>query len=85
MIQEGLDWDPNAGLVTLPEKGEVCQNEEGCNIEVDIPDWDERLDTLINRSWVDRMTVIVVGRIEVSISSTMLTKRYSHLKGRDYG
>ena len=71
MIQEGLEWDPNNGLSTLPERGEVHQNEEGNDVEVDIPDWDERIDNLINKSWVDRMTVIVVGRIEVSISSTM--------------
>ena len=71
MIQEVLVWDPNDGHSTLPERGEVHQNEEGNGIEVDIPDWDELIDTLTNKSWVDRMTVIVVGRIEVSISSTM--------------
>lgn len=71
MIQEGLEWDPNDGLSTLPERGEVRQNEEGNNIDVDIPDWDERIDTLINRSWVDWMTLIVVGRIEVSITFKM--------------
>ena len=62
-----LEWDPNDGLSALPERGEVRQNEEGNNIDVDIPDWDERIDTLINRSWVDRMTM----RIEVSIAFKM--------------
>ena len=71
MIQEGLVWDPNDSRSTLPERGEVHQNEEGNDIEVDIPNWDERVDTLINKSWVDRMTMKVVGRIEVSISSTI--------------
>jgi len=33
----------------------VHQNEEGNNIEVDIPDWDECINTLINKSWVDQM------------------------------
>jgi len=73
VIQEALAWDPNASPVNLPERGEVHQNEEGNNIieAVDIPDWDEHVNTLINKSWVDQMTVIVVGCIEVSILSTM--------------
>jgi len=71
VVQEGLEWDPNDSLSTLPERGEVHQNEEGNNIEVNIPDWDECIDTLINKSWVDWMTLTVVGRIEVSPSSTM--------------
>jgi hypothetical protein len=67
MIQEVLCWDPNDGPATLPERGEVGQNKEGHN--VDIPDWDEHVDSLVNKGWVDWMTVIVAGCIEVSISS----------------
>ena len=66
-----MEWDPNEGLSTLPERGEVHQNEEGNDVEVDTPDWDERINTLANKRWVDQMTVIVVGHIEVSIPSTM--------------
>lgn len=83
VIQEALNWKPSDSPVTLPERGEVCKNEEGINSEIDLPDWDDRVDSLINKPWVEQMTVIVVGRIEVSVSSTMRTGRYSRLEGRD--
>lgn len=73
VIQEALDWKPNDSTVTLPERGEVHQNKEANNSEVDIPDWDERTDSLSNKPWLERMTMIVAGRIEVRISSRMWT------------
>jgi hypothetical protein len=69
VIQEALCWDLNDSPATLLERGKVDQNEEGHNI--DIPDWDEHVDSLVNKGWVDQMTVIVAGCIEVSISSAM--------------
>ena len=86
VIQEALGWKPSDGAAALPEMGEVLQNEEGNNnSEVDIPDWDDRVNSSINKAWVEWMTVIVVGCIEVSVSSTIRIKEYSHLKGRDRG
>ena len=85
VIQEALGWKPSDSAAALPEMGEVLQNEEGNNSsELDIPDWDDRVDSLINKAWVERMTVIVVGHIEVSVSSTIQIQEYSHLKGRDH-
>ena len=76
VIQEALDWKASDCPATLSERGGVHQNEEGNNSEVDLPDWDDRVDSLINKPWVERMTVRVAGRIEVSVSSTMRTKGY---------
>ena len=71
VIREAVDWKPSESPVTLLERGEVHQNEEGDNSEVDVPDWDERIDSVINKPWVERMTMRVVECIEVSTSTTM--------------
>ena len=75
VIQEALDWKASDGPATLQERG-VYQNEEGSDSEVDLPDWDDRVDSLINKPWVERMARAVAGRIEVSVSSIMRTKWY---------
>ena len=71
VIREAVDWKSSESPITLLERGEAHQNEEGENSEVDVPDWDERIDSVINKPWVERMTVRVVECIEVSISTGM--------------
>lgn len=55
-------------ISTLPSRREVHQNDRRDNSEVDVPDWDDRVNSFVYKLWMERLTVIVVGRIEVHIS-----------------
>ena len=65
-LAEGLGWKPSQGADSLPRRGDVHENDEGQDEKIDVPDWDHRVDLVTNKPRIERVTRMMVGRIEVS-------------------
>ena len=65
VVQEVLGWRPSQGTDRLPRRGYMHENEERKDEEIDGPDWDDRIDSVTNKPWIEKVTGMRVGRIKV--------------------
>ena len=57
VIQEVLGWKPSQGAYSPSRRGDMLEDEEGQDEEIDTPNWDDRVGSVTNKPWVTGMMV----------------------------
>ena len=65
VVQEVLGWKPSQGKDSLPRRGDMHKNDRGQDEQIDARDWDDRVDSVTIKPWIEKVTGMMVERIEV--------------------
>lgn len=86
-VQGILHWNPSDGIEALPCEGDkYTDDESGEESKINTPQWDERINSVPNVTWVNTVITLIEQNIKVSNKYICLTKEVLTIRhGAQYG